>query len=217
MNNIELNDCYLISLVSGGFAIVDKDFKEVVDKSKWRWCSNQKNRNRVISIEGDPIQLHNLIVPFEKVTFKNGNKADCRKENLLNWCEADISKMRHSHLYKNKNVGLSDRPKRNRYQVFRQVKRGDQEYIFSTSISYGKRYTVQVRSKEEAYKKAIMLRDKVFSLSRNDFIKWVLSPNSKRFNVNRNEIIKDWTVFEGKERSVSEIFESGMSHYFERD
>lgn len=68
-----------IPLRNGQTAIVDeKDYKNVKDY-KWGWM---KNRGVAAFSHSQTILMHNLIAPFPRVSFLNGNKLDCRRQNL---------------------------------------------------------------------------------------------------------------------------------------
>lgn len=71
-----------ITLKGGQVALIDDKYYDLVKGDTWFMLG----KKGVASRDGKQIiLLHNMIAPFDRVSFKNGNKLDCRRENLIPW------------------------------------------------------------------------------------------------------------------------------------
>lgn len=190
----------LVPLKSGGCAIVDAKFKEVVEKSKWTW-----DRHGVVSYDklGDKnyeVLLHSLIAPFNRVSFKNGCKWDCRIENLIEWDGP------RPHI--KKGSGIYDEFKKNRFQINRGIKCNGVKYQYRTSIAYKRKI-----SKERALEKATELRDFLFSMNYDEFKNYTQTLPLKR--VTKNEILSTYDCFKGRQCNPREMVDDGITGKYE--
>lgn len=187
----------LIPLRSKGlFAIIDVKYKPLIEKEVWYlrkgvgvYCRDGKSL----------ILLHNMIAPYAYVSFKNGNKLDCRRENLVEFKNNDFVKTRVGE-----NIGHNKEKKF--YSVHRGVKVNGSKYRFDTSYSY------KTKPQERALEKCKEWRDFLFSMTRQEFVEWRKQRPDHR--VSYNEIVSQFDSFNGEEISRSELIESGMSHVY---
>lgn len=185
----------LLPLSSGGYAIVDDSDYEKVKLMKWHWC----HRGVGSWDKKQLILLHNMIAPYEKVSFKNENKADCRRENLTK-----VKPGRKPGLKTN----IYDDKSSSRFSIHRKIHENGQKYIWYTSVCYGDKKTMA-----EAFDKAIQVRDELFGLTREEFLEFVKNRPTRK--IKYSEIISDWQQFDGKILSNAEMYQMNISHAYD--
>lgn len=187
-------------LKSGEVSIVDSNDRKIVENQSWKLCERG-----VFCIDGkQTIFLHNMIAPYISVSFKNGNKLDCRRENLLEFRNNDFVKTRVGS-----NIWHNDKLKF--YAVHRKVILNTSKYWFYSRYSYAGLY-----SQESALRKASEARKFIFDMSREEFVNWKKSRPLNRPSSN-NILIDNFDCFKGREISNHEMYQMGISHVYDRD
>lgn len=187
-------DYRFLPLSNGGCAIVDADKYELVKDMRWTWCHRGVGCNHKDQL----ILLHSMIAPYEKVSFKNGYKWDCRKENLIKCVST------------RKGANIFDYKSEKCFDIHRKVTSGGQKYVCCYKVFYG-----QKRTKEEAYKKACSVRDEILSMSREEFISFLKSRPSKK--IKYSNIIADWDCWKDRGEGVSnaEMYQMNINHHYD--
>lgn len=143
------------------------------------------------------ILMHNLIAPYLRVSFRNGDKRDCRRKNLVPF---DWRDLRRGCKSRKGNVTLAAR--NFWWHVHRKVIERGQRFKWGTRVCFFK-----VRTKDEAEAIARNIAKELFAMSRQDFIEFVKHRASKKTT---NQIVSDWAVFDGKNLTRWEVFDSGI-------
>ena len=156
-----------IRLRSGGFAYVDKEDAKKVAGYKWT-CMNGKGA--AAFFKDQTVLMHNLIVPYRQVSFKNGNKLDCRKENLVETKDWPSAKRKSA----SGNVTVSS--SHPFFIVQRNVVEDGVRYQWNTKVSFRE----VTRTREEAHKIARMKAGWIYALSRGEFIQFVKEGKRKK-------------------------------------
>lgn len=193
---IEKEKYLLFELKNGGTGIADFKYQKIVEDATWRWSNKG-----IVSYDGDQlVLLHNMIAPYDKVSFKNGLKWDCRRENLV-----DHRGLEGVPTRVGKNI--YDSTSLYKYCVHRKVIINSHKYWFFTSYSY------KIKDKKEALRKATETRDFIFSMSKEEFIKW--KNERPQHKSTYNDMINDYSAFKGREITKDEVAQSGMSHKYD--
>lgn len=191
----------VIPLSNGGQVIVDEDKYDLVKNMRWNWCHRGVGCNEGCQL----ILMHNMIAPYQRVSFKNGCKWDCRSANLI---PSTAGRKNGKNLYEDKGY--------NRFQIHRKIFDKGVKRLYQTSVVYGEN-----RSREDAYTKALFVRDNLLAMSREEFIEFLNNNkqpivNKRRFGrVKYNEILKEWDCFKEGNISNAEMYQSGISHAYQ--
>lgn len=188
-------DFRFIPLGNGGCAIVDSDKYESIKNMRWVWC----HRGVGCNDKDQLILLHSMIAPFERVSFKNGFKWDCRKDNLF-----------RTEGPRGLGVNIYDHKKAKAYQIHRKAIFHGQEYCFCHKVYYG-----QKRSKEAAFLKATEIRNEICSKNRDEFVQYMKERPLKRLK--GNDILKDWDCWKDRENEISivEMYQMNITHRYD--
>ncbi len=198
-----MNDPVFIPLHSGGFAIVDS--RDVKSVSGYRWTF-MKGRGVASYQKREPgqsrqtILMHNLIAPYLRVSFRNGDKRDCRRANLkpFDWRNTATGKKS----IKGNVVLLANKFC---WRVRRSIIEQDKLFAWATTVCFKK-----IRNQNEAETIARNLAGELFTLSRQDFMEFVKWRQSRK---PANEILSDWSAFDGAEFTSREVWESGITKH----
>lgn len=174
-----------ISLRSGQVALVDDSDADAVAGYKWTWM---RGRGVAAYLHAQTILMHNLIAPFSAVSFKDGDKLNCRRENLIQHKPAPTARRRE---YNGKNIW--DDTKQARLTFHRRVVECGELFHWSSSVSY--RFAGKAKAMRMAEKAVAALK----AMSREDFIEFVKFSREKK---TRSQAICDevseWSAFGGE-------------------
>jgi len=187
-----------IPLRIGEPAIVDDIDADTALKYRWTW--HRQGRGVVCYLHGQTILLHNLISPKRMVGFKDGNKRNCRRSNLVD-AKSVIPERRPS-----KDGGrqfILVQRKQMRIYVRRNLDRDGVRYRVATNLSFG-----QKRSFDDTMRIALEKAAEFAKMTRDELIKSALLAKGRR---STNEIVSEWDQFQGRELSNREYFETGLT------
>ncbi len=176
--------------------------KEDFDKvSIYKWQYHPRGPIYPLKRGKEYILLHRYLLNTNKrISFLNGNKFDCRKENLVPEIINPLNRRRKEFKIKEngKIVGVYFNHKRKQYQSYVKFNKIQLSKIYSESIL-----------KERAKERAIEKRKEFLSLSNEDFIKLFrvnkllrTNPEDKTFEQCYDEIKK--TVYSRKQKWLLE-------------
>ena len=178
-----------IELRGGQTAIVDEADADAVLGYNWTWMPG---RGVAAYFHNQTILMHNLIAPMERVSFRDGNKLNCQRKNLIAYKpigRKDIW-MLNPRLGKGKHI-WEDREQQ-RYVVHRKVVEKGQRIAWNTSISY---WSI---GKVKALCMARKVAKSVKALTREDFISFVKFSRSKKTeNQAVYDAVTEWSAFGG--------------------
>lgn len=194
--NINPEKDFIFPLASGGYGIVDMAKKHLVDGVKWYLTQREgvechENKKRIF--------LHTLIVPYKYTFFKNGNKADCRIENLSKECVNKQSKA----------IGISDYKNGKSFRIQRSIFSNGKRFVWETLRSY------KNRNKNDALKLAKVVRDDIYSYNRNEFLSFVKNRPKKR--ICYSEIISSFDCYKGRVLSYGEVAQMNIISAYDKD
>jgi hypothetical protein len=144
-------DTVKILLPDGTFALIDENQLKYVKDYNWYYFQSKYNNVGVVAMKGrQTIRLHNLIAPYPKVKHINGDKRDCRKQNLQ---KLDYSQLKVNHKKDNpgKSRFLSIRKHLNKFTIRRRFfdSKGKKRQVGWTFYFHGVR--CRYSSREEAW------------------------------------------------------------------
>ncbi len=144
------------------------------------------------------ILMHNLIAPYLRVSFRNGDKHDCRRANLKPFDWHNLATGKKS--VKGNVVLLA---KKFCWRVRRSIIEQGELFTWATTVCFKK-----VRSQNDAETIAINFAKELFALSRQDFIEFVKWRQSRK---TANQILSDWSAFDGANLAPRTVWESGIT------
>lgn len=182
-------------------AFVDDKYKEIVKKYKWNWM---KGRGVAAFNHDQTTLLHNLIAPYPRVSFIDGNKLNCRRENLIPWKKSEVCGNR---CYQGEKISpkgnVTDRPKHFRFEIHRNIKKDGVRYFFLNKVHYK-----QKRTKEDALKIAKERAAWVKSMTDEVFLQYVKDKTPKIRTT--NEIISDWDCYKSQNFDMNSVYQMGI-------
>ena len=191
-------DVTKIPLEDGTYALIDSKYKQIAQQYNWKYSQNKKY-GVIANCEGQVIQLHNLISPYQKVFHINRDKRDCRTANLK---ADDYERIRHTQF---RTVIKITRFK-NTFRIGRKASdsKGVKHAIYY-SWSFGKK--AKYKTEEEAYAAAHQKWQEVKDLTDEQVIEAskALTPR-----MSTNQIISDWDIWGDREISVEECIQLGI-------
>jgi hypothetical protein len=192
-------DTVKILLPDGTFALIDENQLKYVKDYNWYHYQNKYNNFGVIAIKGRQcIRLHNLIAPFPKVKHINGDKRDCRKQNLQ---KLDYAQLKVNHRKDNlgKSRFISIKKRLNQFIIRRRFtdSKGHKRQVGWHFIFHGK--NCKYSSREEAWDAA----QEVFSVvSKWDRYDLEREYDKRKENTGKVcDAILQWTAWEDGELS----------------
>ena len=191
-----------IPLRKGGVALVDERDEKSVTGYNWTlWTEGEKQKGVAWFGHNQTILMHNLIAPFKRVSFRNSDKRDCRRENLIPMVyKGGFGKSSKGRKSIHGNVWLDRMQKR--FVVYRKIIENDTVHQWNTAIHFTK-----FRDRDEAERMAYLLSTEIHSLTREDFIEFVKFRKSKKTT---NEIVSEWSCYEGAQISKIHLIRSGI-------
>lgn len=178
-----------IQLRNGGCATIDEiDYKVTLNQ---RWTRN--NMGVVTYTKTQKIYLHNLIAPYRRVSFKDGDRTNCRRSNLM--------RTEYKNYVKRKG-GV--------------CKFNNQFYIQRTvnGVKWHKNYRFgakrRFKTENEAEQAAKEDLKYISSLTELEFIDRVKS--RKATVMSTHDIISNWDLYDGREFSKINLIEEGIKN-----
>lgn len=200
-----------ILLRTGQTAIVDEADAKAVADYRWTWMPG---RGVAAYFHGQTILMHNLIAPHARVSFKDGDKLNCRRENLTAhkaMGRKDIWTL-NPRLGKGKHIW--DDARAERYVFHRAVIEDGVTYRWNSGVSY--RYAGKAKAMRMARKAAAAIK----AMSREDFIAFVkFSRGKSTVKQAICEVVSEWSAFGGEAikaggYSYGELSQLGLSNRY---
>lgn len=188
-------------LPNGMICTVDADKRELVQSFKWNWM---KSRGVAAFMRDQTILLHNMIAPFKRVSFLDGNKLNCRRSNMIDWRVGVRINGRLGGGRPRNNI--RDCPRRTSWEIHRKIIHNGEVLSWQTLVGYGPRCR---RTREQARLIAKERVENMMALSREDFIEYVKAGRNKRTTY---EIISEWDVYQGRDFRMNEYLQEGVCH-----
>lgn len=158
-------------------AMVDEDCYDLVKDYTWTW---RPTRGVAANVKGKVILMHNLIVSYSRVTFIDGNKLNCRRENLTTF-------KGNSHLTRTWNgKNYSHNPKRKFYVVARYATINDRKEAYRKFFSYKD----EENNQEQAEKDAIAHAAEVKAWPREKVVSMIMNRIAQRKKAKINKSLK---------------------------
>jgi hypothetical protein len=186
-----MNDIVKIPLKNGGFAIID-----AIDEKYTKGYNWTINKMGVVTyLHKQKIYLHNLIAPYKRVSFKDNNRCNCRRNNLV--------KTQYVNSFKRK---ASVRKFKNKFYIRRSVTINGKNWRWHHNYRFGQkcRFKNEEDAKIEAEKQLKYISD----LTEFEFLEFVKNKKSERKST--YDIICDWDLYDGKNFSQLELMQFGI-------
>jgi hypothetical protein len=171
------NQVHRLPLINGGFALIDDDFVfNIVKEMKWKFW----NGKGVVSYDKkQAILLHNMIAPYNRVSFINNNKKDCRKSNLIPFIDRNL-------YTNNLPIGklIYDNYKKRQVEFRVSIRRNGKTHTYIKSFSYN------IRTKKDAITKARISKEQFISMSKQQKLDVLI--NNRNNRKPRGKLIYDY-------------------------
>lgn len=206
-----------LPLIDGRHVLIDGKHFKILSKMRWRWdCAH----NNVVT--GPKIHIHQFIVPWKRVIYRDGNKLNCREQNLADF-DKDLSVrlpiIGYSDQVK-RGVSLNRRGRRRSdgwrsspfFYFMRKVRMNDGTILtYNKQVNFGPK--CKFTTEESARKEAERIHAWIYSMSREKFISFC-EGNQRNKKMNFNQALLEWDIWSDGAPSKAEIAQLGtMSAY----
>lgn len=189
-----------VPISDGSYAIVDdRDYNAVKDY-KWHW--SKQGRGVAAYCHDQKVLMHNLISPKARVKFKDGDKRNCQRDNLIQFKPGSVLH-RKSRRGDMKYIYICR--KQNRVQVRRNLDIEGIRYRVATSFHLGH------RELDDALKLARLKAQELEAMTPTEFRDYALSAAARK-RISTNQIISEWDCHQGHQYSMKEFYQMGTTN-----